>query len=255
MSRRPVPLTAGRLGELPPDCRRCLFWELPDAGRGPRGGPADAALEAKQLWHRSIELDAGPPVLAVARGGATIAYALTMPPNDARRLRRLGTTVSDDALVLATVWVDPACRGEGIARDLVIAVLRRADDAGLRAVEAVGERSGRGTCLIPEPFLAAMGFELHRPHPRFPLFRLDLRRTVRWHDAVEHALDGVRQALGRREPHPAPAAAGMSGTSSHGPRSAAGPALPPAGAHAGCRTSGASKNCSRPVTSVAATTS
>jgi hypothetical protein len=48
------------------------------------------------------------------------------------------------------------------------------------------------------------GFEVHREHPRTPLLRLDVKRTVRWAESLEHALEEVLGALPRRLPHPVP---------------------------------------------------
>ena len=151
-----------------------------------------------------MELDWGPPGLVLRQDGHTIAYAAYVPAEQANRTRRLGTKPSDDALVLTTIWVDPDARGAGVARMLLHRVLRHAHDAGFRAVEATGARTPTSTCLLPEGFLHAVGFTVLHEHPRYPLLRLDLRQTVRWQEAMEHALEGVRAVLGRRDPRTAP---------------------------------------------------
>jgi GNAT superfamily N-acetyltransferase len=135
-----------------------------------------------------------------------VAYAVYMPADEAHRARRLGSTPSDDALVLATLWIAPEARGAGVASALLHSVLRHAHDAGLRAVEAIGARGEAWPCMLPEAFLIANGFVVHHNHPRFPLLRLDLRQTARWQGAMEHALEGVRSVL-RRERQPVPSSA------------------------------------------------
>lgn len=207
MNRRLRALHAAELDRLPADCRRCLFWELPDAPRGPRPGPHHEAQEAKQLWHAAAELERGATGLVAVADGETLAYAITMPAAQAHRVRRLGSAPSDDALVLATLWVAPDARGHGLGRSVVVGVLRDAHDAGLRAVEAVGHRGPSSSCVLPERFLVSVGFVVHHEHPRFPLLRLDLRQTVRWQDAMEHAIEGVRSVLTRRERSPVPSSA------------------------------------------------
>jgi GNAT superfamily N-acetyltransferase len=207
VSNRFRELTTERLGDLPAPCRSCAFWELPEASRGPQeGAAAEAAAEAKQLWVRSLELDWGAPGLVLTEQEEPVAYALYMPADEAHRARRLGSTPSDDALVLATLWVAPEARGSGVAAALLHSVLRHAHDAGLRAVEAIGARGEAWPCMLPEDFLIANGFVVHHNHPRFPLLRLDLRQTARWQGAMEHALEGVRSVL-RRERQPVPSSA------------------------------------------------
>lgn len=206
MSARVRPLVGADADLLPQPCRSCLFWELPDAPRGPQPGREAQVLEARQLWYRAVELDWGPPGLLLTDDEHTLGYAGFVPGPQALRTRRLGAVPSDDALVLTTMWVDPEVRGTGVATTLLHRVLRHAHEAGLRAVEATGARVPTATCLLPEEFLLASGFVVHHPHPTHPLLRLDLRRTVRWQDAMEHALEGVRAVLRRRDRRTAPSA-------------------------------------------------
>ena len=206
MTNRFRDLTAERLADLPSSCQSCAFWELAAAPRGPQEPGRTGVAEAKQLWVRSLELDWGPPGLMLIERGETVAYALYMPADEAHRARRLGSIPSDDALVLATLWVAPSARGGGVASALLRGVLRHAHDAGLRAVEAIGARGEASPCMLPESFLIANGFVVHHEHPSYPLLRLDLRQTARWQDAMEHALEGVRSVL-RRERQPVPSSA------------------------------------------------
>lgn len=205
MSHRFRALTSQRVGDLPASCRSCVFWELAEAPRGPRADDG-AAAEAKHLWIHSLELDWGAPGLLLVERDRTLAYAIFMPADEAHRARRLGSVPSDDALVLATLWVAPEQRGSGLAAALLHAVLRSAHEADLRAVEAIGARGDASPCMLPEQFLLAHGFVVHHNHPRFPLLRLDLRQTARWHEAMEHAIEGVRSVL-RRERPPVPSSA------------------------------------------------
>lgn len=207
MSRKVRDLTAEAWEQLPVDCRRCLFWELPDAPRGPRSARRRDVAEAKQLWYRSLELEWGPPGLTLSQGDRMLGFAVCMPADHAQRVRRMGSAPSDDALVLATMWIDPAAREAGLGTVLLHAVLRRAHDLGLRAVEAIGQRVDAGPCVLPEAFLVASGFVVHHEHPTYPLLRLDLRQTARWQDAMEHALAGVRRALTRPDRTPVPSSA------------------------------------------------
>lgn len=199
MNHRIQRLTGDGIAHLPPPCRSCVFWELPNAPRGPQPERARETEQAKHLWFRATELEWGSPGVVLRHDGETLGFATFMPADQAHRTRRLGTTPSDDALVLATLWVDPDARGAGVGTALLHRVLRQAHDAGLRAVEATGARVASGPCMIPESYLLARGFVVHHPHVLHPLLRLDLRQTARWHEAFEHALDSVRAALSRRD--------------------------------------------------------
>lgn len=206
MSRRVHDLSIDSLADLPEACEGCVFWELggPLPGRllpGPGTDPA-AGRAAKEAWWQATQLEWGAPGKAVYRGPRMVGYALAAP---ARHLR--GTPaplpVSDDALLFATLWVDPGERGTGAAKLLLHAVLRESARRGAKALEAFGRRSGSGSCLLPEEALGALGFALHLEHPTFPLYRLELRQTVRWQESMGHAVESVVEALSRKERAPA----------------------------------------------------
>ncbi len=220
MPRRAVHVGPGELALLPAPCASCVFWEVdgaPEGGRDP--APATSAA-AKQAWWQATQLEWGDPGLVVREGDRVVAFAVHGPRSHFPRARTLGPTASEDALLLATLWVDDDERGTGVGELLVRRVLREAAQRGARAVEAYARRGGDddrlgsfahggdarapGGCVLPEGFLVAAGFALHHDHHAFPLFRLDLRSTVRWHESVGQALSGVRLVLGRRERVPAP---------------------------------------------------
>jgi GNAT superfamily N-acetyltransferase len=207
MSRRLLDLTVDTLDGLPAACRSCVFWEVAGAARGP--SPEGAV--AKEAWVQSVELEWGPPGKVLVIDGVPIAYGLLAPGNQVARARLLGPGCSEDAVLLATLWVAPDVREAGLARVLLQALLRTVHEHGGRALEAYGAR-GSGTlgrCILPEAFLLANGFTVLHDDARFPLLRLDLRQTVRWQESVSHALEAVLRALpGRRAPVPARSAPG-----------------------------------------------
>jgi len=217
VSRRVVDLSLATLNELPSPCRSCVFWESRDGRRGGATGDPRVAEVAKEAWWQATQLEWGPPGKGVIIDDHLVAYALFAPRDHFPRARRLGPAPSDDALLLATAWVDPAYRQAGLATVLLQSVLRETHRRGARALECYGDRL-RGTgeaeeaalpgrCVLPEGFLLARGFRLRQDHDEFPLLRLDLRQTVRWQESVGHALEGVVAALSRRERAPVPAPA------------------------------------------------
>ena len=213
VTRRLVPLTGEELERLPGPCRTCLFWEMgasPTAiARGakpshPEGGSrgADPAVR-KQAWATAQLHEGHPAGRAVLLDDEVVGYALFAPaPAFAARTGVLPAP-SDDALFLATMWVSAVHREGGLGRLLVQAAIKEALRLGCQGVEAYGDRRWieRG-CLLPATWLLHEGFEVHREHPRTPLLRVDVRRTLRWSESLEHAVEEVLGRLPRRVPAP-----------------------------------------------------
>jgi GNAT superfamily N-acetyltransferase len=211
MTRRIHDLGLTNLDDLPSTCRACIFWEVGGAPQGPRAGEEAAAAGRKEAWWQATQLEWGTPGKALYVDDKPMGYATFGPADHFPRVRQLGPSVSDDALLLAALWVAPQIRDTGAAKMLLQSVLRETHRRGAKALEAFGARgSGSGrqltTCFVPEEFLLAHGFELRQDHMDYPLLRLDLRKTVRWQESVGHALSGVISALSRRERAPAPSA-------------------------------------------------
>lgn len=206
MSRRIHDLSVDSLERLQGPCRDCVFWEV----SGARAGPAPGGRTAKEAWWQAVQLEWGSPGKGAYVDDRLVGYATFGPAEQFPRAQRMGPVVSDDALLLAALWVHPDHRGQMLARLLLQSVLREAHRHGSKAVEAFGSRDeplpwadGTAGCIIPEPFLLANGFTVLHEHMTQPLLRLDLRQTVR--ESVEHVVEGVLSVLGRRERAPAPA--------------------------------------------------
>ena len=208
MSRRVVPLSGAAVDQLPAPCRGCLFWELgrPRPEKRPSEGAvldelAGDPLVQKQAWCAAQTMGAGPPGRIVRVDDEVAGYALFAPASALAPRRPPVPRTSDDALVLATLWIEPHHREHGIGRVLVQAALKEALRLQLDAVEAYGDRRFRDQdCVLPATWLLHEGFTVHREHPRYPLLRLDVRRTARWADTLEHALEEVWEWV----PRPAP---------------------------------------------------
>ncbi|MFP5308820.1 MAG: GNAT family N-acetyltransferase [Actinomycetes bacterium] len=212
MGRRVEPLVAEALGGLPERCQRCLFWELGhprpaadllDAAAHPTTQDelaGDPCLQ-KQAWVTACSLESGAPGRVVRVGDEVVGFAVFAPVDAFAPRRGTVPRPSDEALLLATLWVEPAHREHGIARLLVHAAVKEAIHRDLKAVEVYGDRRHREwDCVVPTTWLLHEGFEVHREHPRYPLLRLSTKRTVRWAESIEHALEGLRE----RVPHLAP---------------------------------------------------
>lgn len=206
MSRRTAPLTVDLLADLPPRCRVCLFWEL-DPVRRQRVCGGDAA-EEKEGWVSEVLREWGScgRVALVddeVVGYVTYAPALYVPGGDSFPT----APVSVDAVVMTTVYVDPAHRRGGIGRLLIQAMARDLiQRGGIRAVEAFGDTRGvPGHCVVSAEFCLRVGFKTQRAHSTTPRLRMDLRTALTWRDEVEQALERL---LGVVRPivHPAPKA-------------------------------------------------
>ena len=203
MTRHVVPLTRDTLGDLPPRCRGCVFWELDPVAADRARAHGDPAHE-KAAWLSTTLLDWGSCGRLVSVDGQTAAYAIFAPPPHVPRARSFATSpVADDAVLLTTLYVVPAHRGTGLGRLLVQTVAKDLLQRNIHAIEAFGElRPVRESCLIPADFLLAVGFKTVRPHARYPRLRLDLRSTVTWREDVEGALERLLGAI--THPHPVP---------------------------------------------------
>jgi GNAT superfamily N-acetyltransferase len=215
MARQLRPLASDDLAMLPAGCGACLFWELgtpaPDDRAvgvlvgAPREDPPARPADRKRAWVSSrVEAGAAPGRVAVV-DGEVAGYALFGPSGAFARRRPPVPAVSPNVVLLATAWVHPSRRDGGIGRLFVQAAMKEAIRHDLAAVEAYGDRRfHERSCVLPAMWLLHEGFEVHREHPRTPLFRLDVRRTVRWADSLEHALGEVLEHLPKRSPVPVP---------------------------------------------------
>jgi GNAT superfamily N-acetyltransferase len=225
VGRRVEPLRPEAVEELPPGCRACLFWELgrprPDARTDdPADELAGDPAVQKQAWHTAAGLEDGAAGRVVRVDDRLAGYVLFAPPGRFAPRRPPVPGVSEDALFLATLWVDPLQRDGGIGRLLLHAAVKEAIARELAAVEVYGDRRFReADCVLPTMWLLHEGFEVHREHPRYPLLRLETRRTVRWTEALGDAVEGI---LGRVRPDPERAPAPAPHTSATRPTPEAG---------------------------------
>lgn len=205
MSTRLEQLRPELLEGFPERCRECLFWELgrprPDLRHDGGDELAGDAFVQKQAWFTAQSLEHGPPGRVLCDDdGRVVAYVLFAPPRQLAPRRPPVPRASEDALHIATLWVAPHVRDRGVGRLLLQAALKEALHLDLVAVEAYGDRRFREhDCVLPVMWLLHEGFVVHREHPRYPLLRIETRRTVRWAATLEHALEGM---LGRVRPEP-----------------------------------------------------
>lgn len=202
MGRRLASLTLDNLPDLPSPCRSCLAWEgdpLSAVGTA-EATPAEAAWE-KEAWISATLLRWGACGLLGYVDDELAGYLTFAPPEFVPRSTWFPTSpISPDAVLLMTGGVVPEHRGGGIARMLAQGVARDLTRRGVRAIECFATTHNASSpvplgctpgCLLPAPFLLAVGFKTVRAHRDTPRLRLELRSAVSWREDVEHALERV----------------------------------------------------------------
>ncbi len=209
MSRKVVRMTLDHLAELEAPCRTCVFWELDPVRRQRVEEPA----AEKETWMSGVLRDWGSCGRVLLVDDRPVGYALYAPPAYFAGSGAFPTSpVSNDAVLLSALYVDPAARGGGLGRMLVQGLARDLiQRGGIHAVEAFGDTRGPGPagashCLMPVDFLTSVGFKTQRAHATTPRMRMDLRSALSWRDEVEAALErllgAVRPAPKARANHP-----------------------------------------------------
>jgi GNAT superfamily N-acetyltransferase len=214
VSRRLVNVTLDNLGDISPECRACVFWEL-DPVSGERARSSGAAELEKEAWVSDTLLEWGSCGQLIYVDGVAAGHALYAPPAYVPRAVAFPTSpVSADAVLLMSARVLPDFTGGGLGRMLVQGVARDAVRRGIRAIEAFGatdaapptpaepsaqhggpEHHGPSRCLLPADYLRAVGFKTVRPHPRTPRLRLDLKTTATWKEDVEYAFERLLSSI------------------------------------------------------------
>jgi GNAT superfamily N-acetyltransferase len=191
MARRTARLTVDTLSDLPTSVRSCLYWELDPVQRA-RVARAGAEESEKEAWLSSVLLEWGSCGRVLYVDDQPAGFVLYAPPSYFPGSGSIPTApVSEDAVQLATAQVFEEYAGGGLGRVLmqvmVKDLLKRGD---FRAVECFGVWGSPPAdgCMLPVEFLQRVGFKTHRPHPRHPRMRLDLKSVLTWREEMEAAL-------------------------------------------------------------------
>lgn len=199
-------LTLDSFAELPADQQACLYWVSTPVERARVHGHE---AEEKRAWLSMVLREWGACGCVVRVEGRYAAHAIWAPPVHLPGSASLPTApVSQDAVLLAEVYVAPSHRGEGLGRLLVQTAAKELVLRGdVRSVEAFGAgrsvRAAQHPYVVPADFWAAVGFATQRDHRSFPRMRMDLHSTVRWRAEVEAALARLLAPVTARPPSPA----------------------------------------------------
>lgn len=209
MARTTVPLTLDLLDALDAPCRTCLFWERDPVHRDGLS-PAERARE-KEAWISEVLREWGSCGRVAVVDGAPVGYLTYAPAAFVPGAAAFPTApVSPDAVLLTTAWVRPDHAGGGLGRLLVQGMARdlvgRGDIRAIEAFACIGRAplGGYAECVVPADFLARVGFKTHRPHPRTPRMRMEMRALVTWRGEMEAAWERIVGVVRRPRHAPAP---------------------------------------------------
>jgi len=206
MARRIRPLTVERIGDLPDPCSDCALWEL--AGRGaPECGPACDGGEL-EAWVADVRSQWGECGLVAYENGDPLGFVKYAPARFFPRATTMPSGAPDgDAVLIACLHVMPDVRDVGLGKVLLQAALRDLVSRKEKVVEAYADAEGgdrERTPLMSVQFLLRQGFRVARPHPLYPLMRLELRSLATWTENLEAVLDAMKLPRGLGERVPAP---------------------------------------------------
>lgn len=206
MARRIRRLKAERIGDLPDLCSTCALWEA-----GDRPNPTcESVREREQLkaWVDGVRDEWGECGRIVYENGEPLGFIKYAPPRYFPQVVSMPTGVpDDDAVLIACLHVRADARDTGLGKVLLQAALRDLVVRGERAVEAYAASESvdrERTPLMTVEFLLRHGFTVVRPHPIYPLMRLELRSLAAWTDNLEAVLEALQlpRRVGERVPAP-----------------------------------------------------
>lgn len=206
MARRWRPLTPETIDDLPDACECCAFWESLDSLDPQCGSSADR--ERLVAWIETVLEDWGDCGRVAYEDGRVLGFVKYAPPRYLRQVRHMAAGMpSDDAVLLACLHVSHEARSAGLGKVLLQAAMRDLATRKERALEAYGAaRPGDRdrTPLVTVDFLLRQGFRVVRPHPRYPLLRLELKTLAAWTENIEAVLESLTlpRPVAERAPQP-----------------------------------------------------
>lgn len=203
-SRKLVGLSLVPNANLPTCCAGCLYWEHDQ--RLPKRCGAFRDVDAADRWARRVAAEWGECGRVAVADGETLGFIKYAPPGYLGQAAYMPAGPPDaETVMIACLHVDSSARGRGLGGVLLRAALRDLSQRGERAVQVyadAAEDRAEGSPMIGMAFCLRNGFVVERPHPEFPLMRLDLKSLVSWTENLEAVLESLRLPI--RVPGQAP---------------------------------------------------
>lgn len=183
MRRKVLAVTAKTLEQSGLECASCLRWE----GIKSENNTEKQSIKADHIKKIIKEQKEFGKIVCV--GGQALAYSQYAPAEYWPAISGLRAgPVSDDAVLITCLMVQPLARGRGLGR-----VLLQSIESGLvkRKVKAIEVFTSRNDDYPPGPieFYLQNGFHILRDDPKYPLLRLELKTLVGWQINIQFALD------------------------------------------------------------------
>ena len=170
------PLDLQHVDQLALLCGGCVYWELPQDFD--EGLTADQARLMKAEWVCSHAAEL--PIGRMALSGDEVVGFIQFGPPDLypRCLEYDSGPVSDDALLITCLFVEPGSRGSGVARGLLGQASEVASKLGCAALETFARRGSPNNPSGPVELYEACEFRLVRDGSEFPLVRRETPLTT-----------------------------------------------------------------------------
>lgn len=207
MARRFTPLTPERIGELPSACPGCVFWESAERLEPRCGIRCDPEMLAG--WMEYVAAQWGECGRVALEDGTVLGFIKYAPAVFFPQARNFAAgPPSEGAILLSCLHITEDARRRGLGKVLLQAALRDLVSRGERVVEAyaaaVRPDDFVHSAVVGKEFLERQGFTVRRPHPVYPLMRLDLRSLASWTENLEAVLDSLRIPVRHPQRMPSP---------------------------------------------------
>lgn len=203
-TRRLVPLGSADIARVDHVCAGCLYWESATPQEVVCGSTCD--VDAQREWFRRVHREWGECGRAAYAGDEVLGFIKYAPVEYFPQTMHLPTWAPDrDSPLIACLHIRDDARRHGLGRLLLQAALRDLHGRRERRVYAYAlarPADMRVMPLVGMEFLLRHGFTVERPHPVYPLMRLDLRSLAVITENLEAVLESLRIPLLRRMPSP-----------------------------------------------------
>jgi len=202
--RRLAPLGVADIAQVDDVCAGCMYWESVAVQEFVCGSTCDE--EAQREWFRRVHEEWGECGRAATANGEVFGFIKYAPVEYFPQTAHLPVRPPDpDAPLIACLHIRDNARRHGLGRLLLHAALRDMHGRGERRVWAyalANPADVRVSPMVGMDFLLRNGFTVERPHPAYPLMRLDLRSLAVITENLEAVLESLRAPLLRRMPSP-----------------------------------------------------
>lgn len=206
MSRKLRALTLADLKSLPSGCSCCAFWE--SAEHLERTCRLECDSEKLEQWYLRVTDEWGECGRVAYEDDEILGFIKYAPSGYFPQAFTFPAPPADPKVpLIACMHIAAEARHHGLGSVMLRAALGDLTMRGEKRVEAFAAASKPAVLddspLLGIDFLLRNGFTVSRPHPEYPLLKLDLRSLATITENLESVLQSLRLPL--RAPRRAPA--------------------------------------------------